>query len=215
MISDEMLLKDSPRELVALLTGLTPAQRVTCPSCGAATIQAVSVEKKSLGAAMLTEWLLDSTAAGVAAGSKTVICNACLACGFQWLPGSPHEALARLRSDQVGDCREWWAEQESRHQALETGRSKNRITIGIVVGVAAAVAMGFWVYSANFSPGARDLQRTEKWATCVLELHKQDPSTCGTVSEARLRAWGQEGGVTAMRAWASPDWKKLEGLTTK
>ena len=58
--------------------------------------------KKSLGKALLTEYFL-GTAAGMAAGSDTVIVATCLKCGQTWSPGSLAERKLRLESGQLTD----------------------------------------------------------------------------------------------------------------
>jgi hypothetical protein len=65
-------------------------------------VQAVPVEKKKLGEAVLTEYFL-GTAAGVAASSSTVIQAMCLSCGFQWFPGTKAEQRLRALSGQLGE----------------------------------------------------------------------------------------------------------------
>jgi hypothetical protein len=90
-------------QLKALITSLPPSQRATCPACAATTVQVTNVQKQDLGAALLAEWAFESTAAGVTAGSNLVLTNVCVACGCQWVPASPQEALARLFGGQLGD----------------------------------------------------------------------------------------------------------------
>src|SRR5438874_36040 len=136
-----VLLNSSPaecRDLATRFAQLAAAQRATCPRCTATTVQIVSVQKKNLGAAMLAEWLLDSTAAGVAAGSKTVLSNACVACGFQWVPGSLHEAFARMFSGQLGgDTRRHFLDRlRHRDEELREGQEKSRRTVLILVAFA-------------------------------------------------------------------------------
>src|SRR2546430_10027672 len=183
-----VLLSSSPAErndLTAQLAQLPPAQRAAWPGWGATPVQAVNVEKKNLGAALLTEWLRDSTAAGVAACSKTVISNACIACGFQWLPGSPHEALARLVSGQLGqDTRKHLlARLRRRDEELQHERERSQRTLAILIAFAATLAVGAWAYSARFSPGARaraeDIRRTDSWVKCVLQEHARNTADCG------------------------------------
>ena len=214
------LLSSSPDErndLTVRLAQLPPAQRATCPKCAATTVQIVNVEKKTLGAAMLTEWLLDSTAAGVAAGSKTVLSNACVACGFQWLPGSLHEALARLVSGQFGeDIRQHVLAQFRRHdQALEQLKAESQRTLAILGAVVAIVAVGALVYSAYFSPAARaraaDLRRTDSWVKCVLEEHPRNTAACGEpVARSSLNAWFEQHADVLANI---PVRTKLEGMS--
>ncbi|SRR6266576_2204732 len=197
------LLGKSPNEqneLTRLLNQLPATQRATCPTCGATTVQVVNVQKKDIGAAMLAEWLFDSTAAGVAAGSRTIICNVCVACGFQWLPGSSQEALARLFSDQLGqDNRQRvLARLEARDESLKAESQATHRTIGIMVAFAVVVVAVGWVYTALFSPEARalvlDLNRTNTWVNCVLQVRSRTKPDCGpAVSRASLNVWFDHG----------------------
>jgi hypothetical protein len=77
------------------MTSGTP--QASCPKCGSPSVQAVPIEKKKLGEAVLAEYFL-GTAAGVAAGSKIVIQAVCLVCGCQWFPGSEGEQRVRALS---------------------------------------------------------------------------------------------------------------------
>lgn len=112
--------------LIALLEQVPAAQRATCPKCGSTTVQVVNVEKKNLGAAMLTEALFESTAAGVTVGSKMIPTNTCVSCGFQWLPGSLPEALARLLSGQLGEDnrKKLFAQMQHREQEFQVERRR-------------------------------------------------------------------------------------------
>ena len=81
---------------------MTAAPTASCPSCGSPSIQAVPIERKKLGDAVIAEYFL-GTAAGVAAGSKTVIQAMCLKCGVQWFPGTKQEEELRVLSGQLGE----------------------------------------------------------------------------------------------------------------
>ena len=99
------VLRDHPDEwsaLKRLVTGLPSRQRASCPACGAVEVQVANVESKDLLAGVVAEWAFESTAAGVTEGTSHTICNVCVACGRQWVPGSPQEALARLFAGQLG-----------------------------------------------------------------------------------------------------------------
>lgn len=110
------------------------ADIATCPSCGSPSIQAVPIERKKLGQAVITEYFL-GTAAGVAMGSSVVIQAMCLSCGAQWFPGTKQEEELRALSGQLGEA----AKQTAQHAvatrlAAQTDRaSENRETIGLVV----------------------------------------------------------------------------------
>ena len=189
------LLKAAPsvaRELVSLTAQLAPAERSRCPKCGATTVQIVTLQKRNLGAALLAEWVLDSTAAGVTAGSKTVLCNACVACGFQWLPGSPQEAIARLVVGQLGDDtrRRIFTELERQAQKSQEEQDRSHSQLAAVAGIAAVVGFGIWVYSALLSPTAKQLQRTGAWIDCVVKAKGPKMSDCGpSPSEDDRVAW--------------------------
>jgi hypothetical protein len=215
------LLGKSPNEqneLTRLLFQLPPTQRATCPMCGATAVQVVNIHKKDIGAALLAEWLFDSTAAGVAAGSRTITCNVCVACGFQWLPGSPQEGLARLFSDQLGfDNRQRvLARLEERNETLkEASRTRQRVILTLVAFAVVAVAVG-WAYTAHFSPAARarvlDLKRTDTWVNCVLQGRTRTKPNCGpAVSRATLNAWFEHGHMDVLANL--PVRAKLERLT--
>ncbi len=197
------LLGKSPNEqneLTRLLFQLPPTQRSTCPTCGATAVQVVNVHKNDIGAALLAEWLFDSTAAGVAAGSRTITCNVCVACGFQWLPGSPQEGLARLFSDQLGlDNRQRvLARLEERDETLkEESRTRQRVAATLTA-VAVVAGVVIWAYTTQFSPPARalarDVQRTDTWVNCVLQERTRTKPNCGPpVSRASLNAWFDHG----------------------
>jgi hypothetical protein len=221
------LLGKSPNEqneLTRLLFQLPPTQRATCPTCGATAVQVVNVHKKDIGAALLAEWLFDSTAAGVTAGSRTITCNVCVACGFQWLPGSPQEGLARLFSDQLGyDNRQRvLARLEDRDETLkEESRIRQRV-IGTIVAFAVVAVVVGWGYTTQFSPAARarvlDLQRTDTWVNCVLQgpnvlqgRTRTKPNCGPPVSRGSLNAWFEHGHMDVLAN--TPVRAKLERLT--
>jgi hypothetical protein len=78
-----------------------PSSQATCPQCGSPSVQAVPIEKKKLGQAVIAEYFL-GTAAGVSAGSAMVIQAICLSCGCQWFPGTVQERSIRALSGQLG-----------------------------------------------------------------------------------------------------------------
>jgi hypothetical protein len=102
----------------------------SCPTCGSASIQAVTVERKKIGQAVLAEYFL-GTAAGVAAGSSTVVQNACLACGQQWFPGTEQERQLRALAGQLGETAKR-AEVRRREEA-EKQKVRDRRTTSIAV----------------------------------------------------------------------------------
>ncbi|HKV74614.1 MAG TPA: hypothetical protein VJN95_08845 [Gemmatimonadales bacterium] len=77
------------------------SEAAACPRCESPSVQAVAVQRKDIGAAILAEYFA-GTAAGVAAGTKTVIQNVCTKCGAQWLPGTSQEQTLRLLSGRLG-----------------------------------------------------------------------------------------------------------------
>lgn len=103
----------------------------TCPRCGSSSIQAVPVRKANLLRAWVAQDLL-GTAAGVAAGSDTVIQALCLKCGANWIPGSAHEDRLRALSGALGSAARLQAEEDR-----EEGSSSivKRVLIGLGIGV--------------------------------------------------------------------------------
>lgn len=204
------------KEIMDLLAQCPATRRASCPQCGATTVQVVNVEKKSLGAALLAEWLLESTAAGVAAGSKTILCNACVACGFQWVPGSLPEAVGRLLADQFGQASrqrimaQLTQSANEYQEAADRVRRETRRDALIMVSMVAGVALLIWSYTAYFSPQAKalrhDLERTDAWVACVVKQPQAKKPDCGpSVSRASLNAWFTHGhmdvlGNLALRA---------------
>jgi hypothetical protein len=92
---------------------------------------------------MLAEALLDSTAAGVAASSSTVIQAVCLKCGCQWLPGTEQEKQIRALSGQLGEGAQLIAE-----RALITAKDKQKKsdrTLRIIIWVLALTVLGLIV----------------------------------------------------------------------
>ena len=107
----------------------------SCPSCGSPSIQAVPVERKKLGQAVVAEYFL-GTAAGVAAGSSTVIQAMCLSCGTQWFPGTKQEEEIRALSGQLGEAAKRAAEQVRAKRAeleRDKGARSELFTLIIVV----------------------------------------------------------------------------------
>jgi hypothetical protein len=78
----------------------------------------------SIARALLAEMVFDSTAAGVAASSTTVIQNVCTVCGQQWFPGTSHERQIRILSGQFGA--EAQAEELQRIRAESEARERSR-----------------------------------------------------------------------------------------
>jgi hypothetical protein len=105
----------------------------TCPKCGATSVQAVSVAKRSIARAMLTEWALDSTAAGVAAGSSSVIVATCLTCGAQWLPGTEQERRMRAASGQMGPDAQMVEEERQQQEKVAKAANERTIVIGVAI----------------------------------------------------------------------------------
>ena len=62
------------------------------------------------------------TAAGISAGSRTVIQIVCLSCGCQWLPGTRQEHTIRALSGRLGYEAKLAAEDELRSQQEERKR---------------------------------------------------------------------------------------------
>jgi hypothetical protein len=211
---------DERSEFTALLAQLSSTQRATCPMCGATTIQIVNIQKKDVGKAMLAEWLLDSTAAGVAAGSSTLLSNACVACGFQWIPGSPPEALARVFSGQLGtETRQrLLARLEQRDQTLTEQQQTRTRYLGIFFALLVGGVTVALVYNAYFSPEGRaqaaDLKRTEAWVNCVIRTPPRSKPDCGPpVSRASLYTWFDNGHYDVGRNL--PVRARLERLTVR
>lgn len=106
-------------------------QPATCPRCNSPSIQAVPIQKKNLGKAVLTEYFL-GTAAGVAGGSTVVIQAMCLSCGCQWFPGTEQERSLRVESGQMGEK----AQREQREYLAERARQnateKHYVAVSLV-----------------------------------------------------------------------------------
>src|SRR6267143_1204528 len=118
-----------------------------CPHCGSTSIQAVPIEKKKIGQAMIAEYFM-GTAAGVAAGSAMVIQAICLKCGTQWFPGTAQEQRIRALSGQLGPA----AQDQERKKIDEEERSKNRassqlaVTLFVLIAIVVIASMigGIW-----------------------------------------------------------------------
>jgi hypothetical protein len=80
---------------------MTTRLGATCPACGSPSVQAVPIERRKIGTAVLAQYFL-GVAGGVAAGSTVVIQAVCLECGCQWFPGTPNEQEVRALSGQLG-----------------------------------------------------------------------------------------------------------------
>ena len=74
----------------------------TCPACGSSSVQAVPIERRHVGKAVLAQYLF-GVAGGVVAGSTVVIQAVCLECGSQWIPGTDQERELRALSGQLGE----------------------------------------------------------------------------------------------------------------
>lgn len=114
--------------------------QATCPKCGSTSIQAVPVERKKIGEAVLAEYFL-GTAAGVAAGSATIIQAICLKCGCQWFPGSEQERRLRAASGQLGDAAKRGEAARVAKEAEEDARSNKERAIGLLVVAVVVVAI--------------------------------------------------------------------------
>ena len=122
-------------------------EQATCPRCGSPSIQAVPIPRKKIADAIITEYFL-GTAAGVAAGSSTVIQAICLKCGCQWFPGTVQEQRIRALSGQLGDA----AKRAEQARLAEVAAAKERETkehqviAAVVIGIVilGAIGYGFW-----------------------------------------------------------------------
>lgn len=118
---------------------------VTCPQCGSPSVQAVPIERKRIDQAIVAEYFL-GTAAGLAAGSSTVIQAVCLKCGTQWFPGTQQEQRLRALSGQLGEG-EQRAERArldaaQRESSASQARTARVVGIAVVVLIATAVVAG-------------------------------------------------------------------------
>lgn len=121
------------------------ADIVTCPKCASTSVQAVPVERKKLGDAIVAEYFL-GTAAGVAAGSSMVIQAMCLKCGLQWFPGTPHEQRLRALSGQLGtdaQRREQQLVDEEERAAEQTEAKASRVRHIVAVSIVAGAVLVF------------------------------------------------------------------------
>lgn len=123
------------------------SEQATCPSCSSPSIQAVPIPRKKIADAIITEYFL-GTAAGVAAGSSTVIQAICLKCGCQWFPGTVQEQRIRALSGQLGDA----AKRAEQARLAEVAAAKERenkehqVIAAVVIGIVilGVVGYGFW-----------------------------------------------------------------------
>ncbi len=122
-----------------------PLSQATCPQCGSPSVQAVPIEKKELGQAIIAEYFLETAAS---AGSATVIQAMCLSCGRQWFPGTAQERSIRALSGQLGEAAKRAEEHRVSRQEREQAEKESRRfklfvgTLGVlVVVVVAAMVM--------------------------------------------------------------------------
>jgi predicted nucleic acid-binding Zn-ribbon protein len=121
-----------------------PQGPATCPKCGSPSIQAVPIEKKKVGDAVIAEYFL-GTAAGVAAGTSTVIQAMCLSCGCQWFPGTKQEQQMRALSGKLGDQAKRVAESELAEQEKQLeiqARDKRIVVLAIILIILALIV--YW-----------------------------------------------------------------------
>lgn len=107
---------------------------VVCPRCASPSVQAVPLEQRSVAAAALSEEFL-GTAAGVVAGTRRVLVNHCLGCGWDWLPGSEEERRLRALNGQLGEDAkevEFALVEEERRVATKAQQSRLRRSHKIV-----------------------------------------------------------------------------------
>ena len=165
------------------MTSSTTPQ-ATCPKCGSPSVQAVPIEKKKLGEAVLAEYFL-GTAAGVAAGSKMVIQAMCLSCGFQWFPGTPAEQRVRALSGQLGEAAKKKVEAEiARERAAKERQSKKDRQQGVVLLLVVLFVGGALWYSRSLrSSPAIAVPTTPTFGPC-----SEHPETLWvrTLTKARL-----------------------------
>lgn len=177
-------------ELGALVGELTPAERATCPSCGGTQIQIVNLEKKSIAAALLIEWVTESTAAGVAAASRRVTCNKCVACGTEWVPGTPVEALQRLFANQFGE--------DQRHRIIaelnrglqekaESDQKRTRTTL--IAGVLIFAAIAGLVVLVTSSNRAQERKSSQAWMACAQAKEPGQEKECGYAPTLQVGDW--------------------------
>ena len=123
----------------------------TCPSCGSESIQAVAISRRSAVTALLTEELTGSTAAGVAASSRSAIEAICLACGARWVPGSQREQEMRALSGQLGAdvASETRARIAAREELLR--QDKKRALRGILIIIAVLVGLALLAQAAGLN----------------------------------------------------------------
>lgn len=173
---------------------LSPAQRAACPQCGGANVQVVNVTKRNLAAAFVTEYALDSTAAGVVAGSRTAMFNTCVACGFQWIPRTPLELLTRVFSGQLGGDLRSQLSHGLRRANEDSEREAARRTATIGIGLAALAAILAVAFLTSQRRVARELSRADAWVNCVLAQPTEIAPDCGEVINRReLNQWFENG----------------------
>ncbi|HKV72436.1 MAG TPA: hypothetical protein VJN62_14370 [Gemmatimonadales bacterium] len=114
--------------------------KATCPQCGSPSIQAVPIERKKVGEAILAEYFL-GTAAGVAAGASTVIQAVCLKCGCQWFPGTVQEKRIRAASGQLGEQAKQEEEARAAKATAEKATRDRNLAIGCVILVVVVIGL--------------------------------------------------------------------------
>jgi hypothetical protein len=151
---------------------------VTCPRCASSSVQAVSIQENDVTRAMLTELSL-GTAAGVTAGSRTIVQALCLKCGLTWFPGSPLEHRIRALSGQLGpearDAEAKTMEAEARAARARRIRSYCIAALVIVLVVSGIIALTVWY--GNRSDKQERAARLFIWrrdSTAAAQEHRLD-----------------------------------------
>ena len=109
-----------------------------CPKCASRSVQALTRARGSATTAAILE-VVGGTAAGVTAGRSDEAFVKCLACGFEWEPGSEEEYFTRALSGQLGAGLQDWAQGEAERTAewLKQAMFCAMVVVGVLI---------FWVW---------------------------------------------------------------------
>ena len=166
----------------------------TCPQCGSTSIQAVPIPRKQVGNAVIAEYFL-GTAAGVAAGTSTVIQAVCLKCGCQWFPGTAQESRIRALSGQFGEPARRAELERLDHQK----RRKASVTKALAfvtkalafVGMGAFLAALAWAFIGDLQQERADRQREVQLVDSTTQAWSALQSHSAQGKDVTLFAWHQ------------------------